>query len=519
MSKCCSEGWKMSKDLQSVSLLDILPPNLLADKKINAAARALDDELQKITAATRNALLLPRLDELSEEVIDLLAWQWHVDFYEPIGMDIETKRRLIKNSIAWHRIKGTPAAVEQVVSAVFDTSHVQEWFEYGGKPYHFKVITEDVTTDPNVLARMRRAINAAKNTRSWLETIEFILHLQDEEKAEDAHGLEVHKTMIERYPWRGRYFDGSWCFTDPLRMDGGRVFDGSWQLGGVSPGDEDAISRGRIFDGTWKFDGQQDFNLNSASRKILFNSLEVDALHLAQELSVVDRHGVTFQFDGRRFDGSWLLGPNEHAQDVTLETMAALTLADTERAMDTAQIAPQIETTEIYPFVHLRRFDGRWSFGRAAPLDGAWRFDGVRIFDGASGAPDIASLAGVFDGTWQLDGTGSFAAPPSDARFDSDEDVDEQTSLSATLTKLEDRVTVQDEKCELTVTVGRVFNGAWNFDAGNASFMDGAWRLDGGRFFTVRRAVQNRFDGAFDMGGIVRFERGGETFEQYRYTA
>ena len=509
----------MSKDLQSVSLLDILPPNLLADKKINAAARALDDELQKITAATRNALLLPRLDELSEEVIDLLAWQWHVDFYEPIGMDIETKRRLIKNSIAWHRIKGTPAAVEQVVSAVFDTSHVQEWFEYGGKPYHFKVITEDVTTDPNVLARMRRAINAAKNTRSWLETIEFILHLQDEEKAEDAHGLEVHKTMIERYPWRGRYFDGSWCFTDPLRMDGGRVFDGSWQLGGVSPGDEDAISRGRIFDGTWKFDGQQDFNLNSASRKILFNSLEVDALHLAQELSVVDRHSVTFQFDGRRFDGSWLLGPNEHAQDVTLETMAALTLADTERAMDTAQIAPQIETTEIYPFVHLRRFDGCWSFGRAAPLDGAWRFDGVRIFDGASGAPDIAPLAGVFDGTWQLDGTGSFAAPPSDARFDSDEDVDEQTSLSPTLTKLEDRVTVQDEKCELTVTVGRVFNGAWNFDAGNASFMDGAWRLDGGRFFTVRRAVQNHFDGAFDMGGIVRFERGGETFEQYRYTA
>ena len=334
----------------------------------------------------------------------------------------------------------------------------------------------------------------------------------------DELQLTTRLPSYERYPWRGRFFDGSWCFTNSMRMDG-RFFDGSWQFDGTPPGDEDAITQGRIFDGMWQFDGQQDFNLNSASRKILFNSLEVDALHLAQELSVVDRHSVTFQFDGRRFDGSWLLGPNEHAQDVTLETMAALTLADTERAMDTAQIAPQIETTEIYPFVHLRRFDGRWSFGRAAPLDGAWRFDGVRIFDGASGAPDIAPLAGVFDGTWQLDGTGSFAVPPSHARFDSDEDADEQTSLSATLTKLEDRVTVQDEKCELTVTVGRVFNGAWNFDAGNASFMDGAWRLDGGRFFTVRRAVRNHFDGAFDMGGIARFERGGETFEQYRYTA
>ena len=508
----------MSKDLQSVSLLDILPPNLLADKKINAAARALDDELQKITAATRNALLLPRLDELSEDVIDLLAWQWHVDFYEPVGMDIDTKRRLIKNSIAWHRIKGTPAAVEQVVSAVFDTSHVQEWFEYGGKPYYFKVITEDVTTDPNVLARMRRAINAAKNTRSWLETIEFILHLQDEEKAEDTHALEVHKSLIERYPWRGRFFDGSWCFTDSMRMDG-RFFDGSWQFDGTPSGDEDAITQGRIFDGSWQFDGQHGFNLNSASRKILFNSLETDALHLTQELSVVDKHSVTFQFDGRRFDGSWIFGPNEHAQDAVLETMAALTLADTERAREAAQIEPQIGTTEIYPFVHLRRLDGRWTFGRAAPLDGAWRLDGMRILDGASGALDITPLAAVFGGAWTFDGGRDFDAPLSDARFDSDEDADEKTSFSATLTKLEDRVTVQGEECELTVTVGRVFNGSWNFDAGNASFMDGAWRLDGGRFFTVRRTARNHFDGAFDMGGIVRFERGGETFEQYRYTA
>ena len=74
----------MSKDLQSTSLLDILPQNLLADKQIYAAARALDDELQKITAATRDVLILPRIDELSEEVVDLLAWQWSVDFYDEL---------------------------------------------------------------------------------------------------------------------------------------------------------------------------------------------------------------------------------------------------------------------------------------------------------------------------------------------------------------------------------------------------------------------------------------------------
>ena len=170
----------MSKDLQSTSLLDILPQNLLADKKINAEARALDDELQKITEATRNALLLPRLDELSEEVIDLLAWQWHVDFYEP-SMSIETKRQLVRESIAWHRIKGTKAAVEKMAQTVFKGGVVTEWFEYGGEPYHFRI---DLLTAPNITqddtARLLAVVNAAKNVRSVLDELRFRREAQND---------------------------------------------------------------------------------------------------------------------------------------------------------------------------------------------------------------------------------------------------------------------------------------------------------------------------------------------------
>ena len=170
----------MSKDLQSVSLIDVLPPNLLADKRIYAAARALDDELQKITTATRNALLLPRLDELSEEVIDLLAWQWHVDFYES-SMSIETKRQLVRESIAWHRIKGTKAAVEKMAQTVFKGGVVTEWFEYGGEPYHFRI---DVLNAPNMTeenrGRLLAVVNASKNTRSWLDELRFRREAQND---------------------------------------------------------------------------------------------------------------------------------------------------------------------------------------------------------------------------------------------------------------------------------------------------------------------------------------------------
>lgn len=163
----------MSKDLQSVSLLDILPPNLLADKKINAAARALDDELQKITAATRNALLLPRLDELSEEVIDLLAWQWSVDFYDELK-SLAGKRNAVKQSIAIHRIKGTRRAVELALHMVYTSGEVSEWFEYGGQPYYFRVrFIRPETIRLEDVDRVIRIINTVKNTRSWLDGIGF----------------------------------------------------------------------------------------------------------------------------------------------------------------------------------------------------------------------------------------------------------------------------------------------------------------------------------------------------------
>ncbi len=167
----------MSKKLQSTSLLDILPENLLADAQIYAAARALDDELQKVTAATRDALILPRIDELSEEVIDLLAWQWNVDFYDELK-SLADKRNAVKQSIAMHRIKGTRRAVELALHMVYTSGKVSEWFEYGGRPYYFRVRfiePENIRTED--VDRVIRIINAVKNTRSWLESIGFTRHV------------------------------------------------------------------------------------------------------------------------------------------------------------------------------------------------------------------------------------------------------------------------------------------------------------------------------------------------------
>lgn len=71
----------MIRSIQNVSLAAILPESLLQDPKIRAAAEALDVELQRLAADARLVLHVPRIDELPHEVLDLLANQFHVDFF------------------------------------------------------------------------------------------------------------------------------------------------------------------------------------------------------------------------------------------------------------------------------------------------------------------------------------------------------------------------------------------------------------------------------------------------------
>lgn len=159
--------------LSELSLLDIMPENLARDKEVQNAAKALDVSMHDISEQIKYVLLISRIDELEEDIVDQLAWQFHVDAYDS-SFDIGTKRKLVKQSIGWHKLKGTPYAVQSVVSAILDGAHVQEWFEYGGEPYHFKVaLIEGPMTSSQTIRQLVRAINEAKNARSWLDGVEF----------------------------------------------------------------------------------------------------------------------------------------------------------------------------------------------------------------------------------------------------------------------------------------------------------------------------------------------------------
>lgn len=160
-------------------LEDILPRNILADDKMKAAAEALDLELKALSYDAWQVLHLPRLNELDHDVLDTLAYQFHCDHYEPSTMSLDTKRNLIRQSILWHRVKGTPKSLENFLGAFGINAKVQEWWEYGGEPYFFKLTLSDVAFLGDDGETFIRLIYAAKNERSWLDAFIFDLSTDD----------------------------------------------------------------------------------------------------------------------------------------------------------------------------------------------------------------------------------------------------------------------------------------------------------------------------------------------------
>ena len=147
-------------------------PQSLDKENVQEVAKVVDDTLLSFDKTIAEVLIYPAIDMLGSELINTLAIQMHCDFYDDT-LPLAVRRNLVKNSIAWHRIKGTPAAVEQMIQTVYQTGVVEEWFDYGGEPFFFKVNFGDSQITTQKIKNLIKMINASKNVRSWLEVLRF----------------------------------------------------------------------------------------------------------------------------------------------------------------------------------------------------------------------------------------------------------------------------------------------------------------------------------------------------------
>lgn len=160
----------MAKDLLKLSLFDLMPDSIAGIKEVQDTAKAIDPEMLSVSQSIREALILSRIDELPEPVLDLLAWQYHVDNYEPLSLPIEQKRAQVRDAILIHRKKGTPWALKQELKNIGFPVEIDE---DTGQPYIFdiKVLLNGQADTTAVYNAAVKAAKRAKNVRSKIGTI------------------------------------------------------------------------------------------------------------------------------------------------------------------------------------------------------------------------------------------------------------------------------------------------------------------------------------------------------------
>lgn len=165
-----NDEYKLTKE----NILSALPAVLKNDTRMNALAEAVAEQLVKQDSMVDSIRIYTMLDSIPEELCDILAKDFDVQWYD-FDYSVEEKRNLIKSSFDVHRHLGTVGAVEKAISGIYDETVVSEWFEYGGKPYHFKLIVNASyqNIDPQKHERLLQRMEFYKNKRSVLDEVEY----------------------------------------------------------------------------------------------------------------------------------------------------------------------------------------------------------------------------------------------------------------------------------------------------------------------------------------------------------
>ena len=179
--------------------MNLLANSLGDDQGMANIANSLDPALLQSDCFIPNLLLLARLSEdsgfnspvamlpplmrlaacagglkpLSDELLDLLAWQLHVEGYD-LAQDRQARVQVIQESLYLHRKKGTPWSLRRALELLMQRDvQIPEWFQYGGDPYYFRVRFDISLLGfyPEQWRPLLSAIYEWKNVRSWLEGI------------------------------------------------------------------------------------------------------------------------------------------------------------------------------------------------------------------------------------------------------------------------------------------------------------------------------------------------------------
>jgi phage tail P2-like protein len=157
-------------NINNIELLKLQTLFMQQDPTTQAMCNALNPQFKTISDNIGKCLILSNVNNLSAELLDELAYELHVDWYDSAA-SIDIKRALIKNSDKVHMYLGTPFAIEQVVLDYFGDGYVEEWYKYAGEPYHFRVVTSNTSVSGELADLFASTIEKVKRKSTIMDAV------------------------------------------------------------------------------------------------------------------------------------------------------------------------------------------------------------------------------------------------------------------------------------------------------------------------------------------------------------
>lgn len=159
--------------LEDAQITDVLPFFMSEEARTKALSEAVNCLIRMILKYIPKAMLMTNIDNLDEEVVDTMAVDLRTHFYDET-LPLETKKELVKNSIYWHMIAGTPEAIETLADTVFGEGEVGEWFEEELDHGYFNVRTVNQIVTNNKADDFIRLLESVKRKSQHLATVQIV---------------------------------------------------------------------------------------------------------------------------------------------------------------------------------------------------------------------------------------------------------------------------------------------------------------------------------------------------------
>lgn len=191
-------------DLWGTGLIEGLPPAVADEPWVRIMDKVYRERHQREMEAAELIHIYTQIDSQPEEILDVLAVQFKVDWYDS-NYPLEAKRSIIKTALEVRRYYGTDWATLKAISAIYPRSEIEQWYDYGGTPGHFRVICSvDGALIPVKRREIRRSVNIYKRMTAHLDS----LYLQVQA------GIEIEcefSSLVYRVPYASEtMYAGTW---------------------------------------------------------------------------------------------------------------------------------------------------------------------------------------------------------------------------------------------------------------------------------------------------------------------